>query len=104
MQQKTKRNTQTDPLEFTLSYQLMKSTEELLAEALASGYEGYVKIIATLDHGDSHHKNQVLLDVRLEKLGPSTGWSQERLRKQCSDQICAVFDLVQGKGCKRILV
>lgn len=103
MQQKNKRTPQVDQLSFTLTYQLIKATEELLDEVLSAGYEGYVKIIANINH-ENRSKAPVLLDVRLEKLGSKVEWSMERLRKCCLEANCAVFDVVQGKGCKRIAV
>ena len=91
-----KRNTEVDKLRFTLDFQLIKATEDLLAEILATGYGGYVEVIAELK---TNRAGEVLLDVSANKLGKN---SNPPARRKNTQQTSAVFHLEQGKGAKRI--
>lgn len=82
----------TDKLKFTLSFQLIKTTEDLLAEVLATGYEGYVGIIAEVT-GKPEDEN-VVLDVKLKRLGTA--------QPKKTPENCAVFHVIPSKGAKRI--
>jgi hypothetical protein len=84
-----------DKLKFTLEFQLIKATEDLLAEALASGYEGYVKIIASLK---SNKDDKVLLDVAIKRLGKDK--PKGSVQNKTVTEV--VFHIAQGKGAKRV--
>lgn len=97
MKQKQEQTGQVDKLQFTLHFQLMRATEDLLAEALEEGYAGYVEIVAKLI---DKSKGECVLDVSLNKLG--TTRPNARI-DQKSGTPNAVFHLVPGKGAKRIV-
>lgn len=86
-----------DRLKFTLEFQLMKATEDLLAETLASGYEGYVKIIANLKRNSN---DEVLFDLVIKRLGKDK--PKASIKNQRAPE--AIFHVVQGKGAKRVEV
>lgn len=83
----------TDKLKFTLSFQLMKATEDLLAEVLATDYEGYVGIIAEVTR--KPEDENAVLDVKLKRFGTT--------QPKKAPQNCAVFHVIPSKGAKRIV-
>jgi len=75
---------------YTLKLQLQKATEELLAEAYESGYNGYIDIWPIV----TNNKKQLTLEVSSKKvLVASSGLSHNEAMR---------YHVQQGKGCKRI--
>ena len=51
-------------LQFTIEMQIAKATDELLAELIEDGYEGYADIVASI----KSKKGQVVVDTKVQKI------------------------------------
>jgi hypothetical protein len=82
--------TPTEKLGYTVQQQLVRGTEELLAEIYESGYTGYVDIWHTLKFS----KGQVVFDMHMMKI-PSSA-----IKPKHSPY--SRWYVVQGKGVKAV--
>lgn len=84
--------TATEKLGYTVQQQLVRGTEELLAEIYESGYTGFVDIWHTF----KLNKGQVVFDMHMTKIPSST------IKPKHTP--CTRWYVVQGKGVKPIAI
>lgn len=89
--------TNNEKLGHTVTQQLTRGTEELLAEVYESGYTGFIDIRCSV--AESQASKEVVLNLLLDKLPSST----VKTKAAPSDHVTR-WQVVQGKGCRAVPV